>query len=302
LAKFLVMKLNFEPIRLDKQNDYNELLGACPQAASDYSFVNLWAWAEDYGLHWAWEENLVWIKQMRPEPYLWAPMGAWDLIDWQSRFAGQTNSRMKFIRVPEKLVEYWRAALGGRIEVAEAREHWDYIYAAKDLIELKGNRYHKKKNLFNQFIKNYAYTYVAFGPDLIDQAMGMQEDWCTWRDCESSEILAAENKAISRILTDWRYLDGTLGGALIVDGRMAAYTVADALTQDTVVIHFEKGDTQYKGVYQAINQMFLAHGAADFALVNREQDLNDEGLRKAKLSYHPTQFLRKYRVALAGLI
>jgi hypothetical protein len=83
---------------------------------------------------------------------------------------------------------------------------------------------------------------------------------------------------------------------------MAAYTVADGLTQDTVVIHFEKGDTQYKGVYQAINQMFLVHGAANFALVNREQDLNDEGLRKAKLSYHPTQFLRKYRVALAGLI
>ena len=81
---------------------------------------------------------------------------------------------------------------------------------------------------------------------------------------------------------------------------MAAYTVAEALTPDTLVIHFEKGDTQYKGIYQAINQMFLAHEADSYKWVNREQDLNDEGLRKAKLSYHPADFLRKYRVTLTG--
>ena len=81
---------------------------------------------------------------------------------------------------------------------------------------------------------------------------------------------------------------------------MAAYTVAEGLTPDTVVIHFEKGDTQYKGIYQAINQMFLAHAGDGFRLVDREQDLNDEGLRKAKLSYNPVQFLRKYRVNLAS--
>jgi hypothetical protein len=42
--------------------------------------------------------------------------------------------------------------------------------------------------------------------------------------------------------------------------------------------------------------MFIAHSAQNFLTVNREQDLNDEGLRKAKLSYHPVEFLRKYRV------
>jgi hypothetical protein len=302
LPKFFVMKLNFEPISLEKQNEYLELLRKCRQVASDYSFLNLWAWAEDYGLYWAWEEKIVWIKQTRPETYLWAPIGAWDLIDWQSRFVEQANHRMIFIRVPEKLVEHWRAALGERIETEEAREHWDYIYTVNDLIELKGNRYHKKKNLFNQFTKNYDYTYVPFGSELIKQAMEMQEDWCTWRDCESSEVLSAENKAISRMLQDWGRLDGTMGGAVIVDGTMAAYTVADALTPDTLVIHFEKGNTQYKGIYQAINQMFLTHEADNFTWVNREQDLNDEGLRKAKLSYHPAHFLRKYRVTLAGSI
>ena len=93
-----------------------------------------------------------------------------------------------------------------------------------------------------------------------------------------------------------------LGGAIMVDGNMVAYTVAEALTPQSIVIHFEKGDTRFKGVYQAINQMFLAHCARDFLTVNREQDLNDDGLRKSKLSYNPLEFVRKSRVTMAGSI
>jgi hypothetical protein len=293
------MNLNFEPISLDKQKDYLELLNTCPQVASDYSFLNLWAWAEDYGLRWAWEENLVWIKQTRPEVLFWAPVGPWNLIDWRNRYDVQADRRMVFIRVPQKLVEFWRVAVGDEATVVEERGHFDYLYAVADLIELRGNRYHKKKNLLNQFEKKYDYTYRPFGPELIEQAVGMQKDWCTWRDCESSEVLSAENKAIARILRDWQHLNGEVrGGAILVDGAMVAYTVAERLTQDSIVIHFEKGDTQYKGVYQAINQMFLAHSAPQFRWVNREQDLNDEGLRKAKLSYHPAEFVSKYRVTM----
>ena len=169
-----------------------------------------------------------------------------------------------------------------------------------DLIELTGKRYHKKKNLVNQFNRKYDFTYLPFGADMVEQAMAMQTDWCTWRDCESSDILSAENRAIFRILKNWKQLAGLFGGALMVGGSMVAYTVAEALTRDMLLIHFEKGDTEYKGIYQAINQIFLANSAADYTFVNREQDLNDEGLRKAKLSYHPEDYLRKYSVTLSG--
>jgi hypothetical protein len=296
------MSLQFEPISLEKQEDYLKMLARCPQVASDYSFMNLWAWAEDYGLSWAWNDDCVWIRQSRPEILYWAPVGPWSEINWSTPLVNDSDEEVIFIRIPDKLAEHWQVTFKDRATFEEERGHWDYVYSVGDLIDLKGNRFHKKKNLLNQFIKKYEYTYVPFELQLIGQAMDMQANWCTWRDCESSEVLSAENRAVCRVLENWEQLNGMLGGAILVDGKMVAYTVAEALTPQSIVIHFEKGDTQFKGVYQAINQMFLAHSARDFLTVNREQDLNDEGLRKSKLSYNPLEFMRKSRVTFEGLI
>ena len=102
----------FEPISLDKRTDYLELLNGCPQVGSDYSFLNLWAWADEYGLRWAWEDNLVWIRQSRPHELLWAPVGPWNQIDWKSRFVENRSRQTDFIRVPQQLADSWDASFG----------------------------------------------------------------------------------------------------------------------------------------------------------------------------------------------
>jgi len=136
------------------------------------------------------------------------------------------------------------------------------------------------------------------GPETIGRALAMQTDWCTWRDCESSDMLSAENAAIEKILSRWQDLRGIEGGAIEVAGNIVAYTVAERLTAEMLLIHFEKASPEFKGGYQAINQMFLAHPKGSCSLVNREQDLDDEGLRKAKLSYQPVEFIKKYKITL----
>jgi hypothetical protein len=294
------MPLNFEPISIDRQKDYLQALSRCPQVASDYSFLNIWAWADEYGLLWAWDGPLVWLKQTRPREALWAPVGPWESVAWEPNGGPHRAGGGVFIRVPEQLAAVWQSRFGDRVTVETERGHWDYLYSVRDLIDLPGNRFHNKKNLLNQFLKSYQYTYVDFGPKLIEQAMAMQEDWCTWRDCESSELLAAENRAILRVLDHWNRFESIMGGALFVENLIVGYTLAEPLTADTLVIHFEKGCPAYKGGYQAINQMFLAHAGAGFRLVNREQDLDSEGLRKAKLSYNPVDFLRKAKVTFSG--
>lgn len=292
------MQLNFQSLSLTRQAEYRRIFDQTPQQTSDYSFLNIWAWRDIYQLQWAFDGNLVWIKQNDPRPLYWAPVGNWLEVDWPSRLKELQIQELELIRVPEELSRIWEQSLKGWVHLQEDPEQWDYIYSVQDLIELKGNRYHRKKNLLRQFQRNYNYRYIVLDAEQVDKALTLQTEWCMWKDCEDSTTLEAENQAILNTFQDWNKLENIMGAGLEVDGDMVAYTVAEPLDQETVVVHFEKGCPNHKGIYQAMNQMFLANSARDFKFVNREQDLGDPGLRKAKESYHPLGYLKK----LAGRI
>ncbi len=292
------MPLNFEPIQLEQQRDYRDRLASCGQIASDYSFINLWGWRDVYDLQWAWQDGLTWIRQTKPQPALWAPVGDWQTVAWPQALKDAGTLADRIIRVPEALRQLLTRSVGADLQFLESREHWDYLYTVEELIQLKGNRFHKKKNLLNQFLNRYDFRYLPFGGEMVDRMLGMQEEWCAWRDCENNDTLAAENEAILRVLKQWQDLEGITGGALEIEQKISAYTVAELMPDNTLVIHFEKACPEIKGGYQAINQIFLANVPPGPALVNREQDLGDEGLRKAKLSYQPVDFVKKFQLLL----
>ena len=285
----------FEHICLKHQDAFKEALCACPEVTSDYAFANLYGWAEHYGLKWRFEDGLVWIKQTLPQEIFWAPVGDWTKVDW----AGLPclGGPQRFTRVPETLLGIWQGAFGQRIQATEARDHFDYIYSVPELVELKGNKFHKKKNLLNQFEKSNMFEYTPMQADCVEEVLDMQAEWHGWQE-HPSEALVAENQAISRVLKNFDRLGSLIGGTIRVSGKVIAYTVGECLSPNTIVIHFEKGDTRFKGVYQAINKHFLAAQENRFSLVDREQDLGDEGLRKAKMSYNPVSFLKKHEVEL----
>jgi len=285
----------FEHICLKHQDAFKTALCACPEVTSDYAFANLYGWAEHYGLKWRFADGLVWIKQTLPQEILWAPVGDWSKVDW----AGMAclNGPARFIRVPETLLGIWQQAFGARLRATEARDHFDYVYSVPELVELKGNKFHKKKNLLNQFEKSNMFEYTPMQDDCVEEVLDMQAEWHGWQE-HPSEALVAENQAISRVLKNFDRLGSLTGGTIRVDGKVIAYTVGELLSPNTIVIHFEKGDTRFKGIYQAINKHFLAAQEDRFSLVNREQDLGDEGLRKAKMSYNPVSFMKKHEVEL----
>jgi len=283
----------FENICLKHQDEYKAALCACPEVTSDYAFANLYGWAKHYGLKWRFDSGLVWLRQTDPQDAFWAPVGDWTKVDWTALpcLAGP----IRFTRVPEALLNIWTAAFGDRIRAVEARDHFDYVYAVSDLVELKGNKFHKKKNLLNQFERGNIFEYTPMQADCVEEVLDMQAEWHGWQE-HPSEALEAENEAISRVLKMFDRLKCLVGGTIRVGGKVIAYTVGECLSKDTMVIHFEKGDTRFKGVYQAINKHFLEAQEDRFTYVNREQDLGDEGLRKAKLSYNPSHFMQKYDV------
>ncbi len=288
----MLAELEFSAITLERQEEYLALLRATPQVTSDYSFVNLWSWAEEHGLEWAWADGLVWIRQSRPALAYWAPVGPWSTIDWRMMMPRLTGAHL--IRIPENLA-LRMVHNHPRARIRTMRHHWDYLYSLPELVALSGNRFHAKKNLLRQFHNTYLWRYHPLNEELIECVLLMQDQWCAWRNCEESAELAAEDRVIAKVLKAYTALPALMGGVLLVDARVVAFTVAEPLPAASLLIHFEKGMGSYKGVYQAMNREFLA-AQQGFSLVNREQDLGDEGLRQAKLSYHPVGFLRKYEL------
>lgn len=293
--------MDFSPLSFDLQEKYRALLSTAPEKSSDYSFVTLWGWNLYARYETAMAYGLAWLRVSPTEiPQLGSPVGNWHEVDWEQVLQNEFPEGTTFERVPSELASLLNRTLPKRIEVEPQRSEWEYVYSVKELVELSGNRYHKKKNLLSQFLRNPAWSFEPLVAEKVPEVLAMQADWCAWKNCVGSPALAAENQAILRVLDSWNDLSGLLGGILRVGNRVVAYTLAEALTDDTLVIHFEKGNTKYKGVYQAMNQIFLERMGSGFSWVNRAQDAGEPGLRQAKMSYHPARFVEKYRVRYRG--
>lgn len=176
--------------------------------------------------------------------------------------------------------------------VTEDRENFDYIYLKEDLESLQGRKYHKKKNLVNAFIKNYSYEGKPLLEEYHKDAFKILESWWNERHVEGDYMAAKEAVQRAEELS-------LCGEIYYVDGKPAAYTLGEEIAGgNTYVIHFEKALSGYKGLYQFINMSFASILPEKYVYINREQDLGDEGLRHAKMSYRPRSFVRKYRVFL----
>jgi hypothetical protein len=191
------------------------------------------------------------------------------------------------------------ARLSG-LTVEEKREHFDYVYLTRDLIDLPGNRNRNKRNHINQFFRAYrSYVYEEFNDRHIEAALNLQEKWCTLRRCEEDLNLLGEWDAIREILSNYRALE-VAGAVIIVEGEVKAFTLGEPLSEDMALIHIEKADPGIPGLYQLINQQFCARRWDQMKFINREQDLGIPGLREAKLSYNPDHFVKKYSISLSG--
>ena len=178
--------------------------------------------------------------------------------------------------------------------VREDRDNFDYLYRREDLAELAGRKYSKKRNHIKAFVNNYDYEGKPLLEEHIDDALAILEDWRDNRDgpgdytpCREA-LLKAEELQLC-------------GGIYYADGKPVAFSLGEELMESTsFAIHFEKAVSGYKGVWQFINQSFASILPDKYLTINREQDLGNEGLRSAKMSYKPSGFIKKYRAELAA--
>jgi len=288
----------YKHLELSDKEIFTRHLRAGPPAISEMTFSNLFMWRHHYQPHWREDDDCLLVAACLEgdEPFGLPPAGSGDQVraaETLCRDMAKAGYLHDLQRVGEDLALELEAT--GRFSISLDRGNSDYVYLASELAELPGRRFHRKKNHFNKFVKNFPFEYRPLGAEMIRLVLDMQENWCQLRDCDQDPGLASEDRAIWEALTNYEHLDYS-GGVILIDGRVEAFSLGEPLSPDTAVIHIEKGNPDFDGIYAAINKLFVAGAWSGMTYINREQDLGLSGLRKAKESYQPNHLVNKYVV------
>ncbi len=290
---------HFTPLALEHKDRFEELFRTTQPRISEFTFTNLFMWRHHYGIDVAsYGDGLLCLAKPNGNgPFFFPPIGVEnppEAVKASLKYLEHEGHVPVMKRVDQTLADRL-AADSGQWTVESDRDQFDYVYAVEDLVSLSGRKYHRKKNHLNKFLKNYPFEYRPLGEELLEGCFKLVEEWCIVRKCDEYPALAGEERAIRELLMNLDRLS-CRGAALMVEDRVEAFTLGEALNQDTVVIHIEKANADTEGAYAAMNQQFLEHEWSGFTSVNREQDMGEEGLRKAKESYLPTAMVEKYSV------
>ena len=184
-----------------------------------------------------------------------------------------------------------------RFEITTNRDETEYIYTVEKLSKLSGKKLHGKRNHIARFKDNANWSYEDISDDNFKECLEMNDEWCKLYDCIDDPSLNHELCAVKEAFGNYNEL-GLVGGLLRREGKVIAYTIGSRINEDTFNIHIEKAFANIQGAYPMINQQFVQHNCQEYVYVNREEDLGDEGLRKAKMSYYPDVLLDKYTARL----
>lgn len=270
---------------------------------SEYNFTNLYMWKELCNIHWAVEDDVLYIFSFDEKNFsAWQPVGAkekmQDAIKNILNFAekNKDEKNFAFVVVEKNFAEELEKYPHANFKIEPDRKEFDYVYLAEDLINLSGRKFHGKKNHLNSFRKDFpGAEYLPITSEIIPKC---REELNLWYEIHRKEnpddpFICYEQAAIHEIFDNFDEFK-LKGGAILLGGKVIAFTFGEKLNSDTAVIHVEKADPSVRGAYAAINHDFVENEWSEVKFINRESDMGLESLRKAKESYHPIKLIEKF--------
>ncbi len=188
-------------------------------------------------------------------------------------------------------------AMPGEFRFVNMRGFNEYVYLRDNLANLEGSNYSKKRNHINKFIRRYGndYEYCEITCKDKDEIKRVMDIWCINKDCGPDDPSTHEKNAILELLSGDTGIEFK-GGAIRIDGTIEAFAIGGKTADDMATVYFEKADTKFDGIYAMINQLFVKNAWPDVKYINRQEDMNNRGLRKSKLSYYPEFLVKNYTV------
>ena len=271
---------------------------------TDFSYAGLFMWVDLFKYEYTIYKDTLFIQGVvendRSLPAYSLPIGSLSLkesIEILRNHCKKKGINLELSAVPEYAVNELQSLMPRAIEPLD---DWsDYLYEAEMLATLKGKKMSKKRNHVNNFIMyNPEWSFESLDASNAEAALKFMDIY----ENEADEtFMAKEESRLSREMIKMLSEGDSVmhGGVLYCNpGKICAITIGD-VKRDTLYVHIEKATRAVNGSYEMINKEFASHILEmypEVKFINREDDSGDEGLRKAKESYHPVELLRKYNV------
>lgn len=295
------IKINFRPVGLDDKEIFEKLAKINKLKSCEFSFSNIFCWKELYDTKIAFTDNFLITRfnlnassQLAyMDPLSMTEEPNYDkILDVIKQDCAQNSKVLQFFINTTEFLDYLKH--NSNYAFYPALHLSDYIYDRANLEKLTGKKYQPKRNFINQFKAKYQFKYQEISSSNIDTIRDFATQWYSTKNTYNN-TLNYEKKALINALDNFQKLD-LRGGILWADDQPVAFTLGSALNESTFCIHFEKAIASVKGAYTTINQLFVDSLPDNFTHINREEDMGIEGLRKAKMSYHPVGFHVKYQL------
>ncbi len=293
--------LEFRRITLNDRDNVNKALAFSDFRGCEYSFANNLAWCRLADSQICFYKDFYIVCAFGNEdgiPTFILPAGLGDyreVIAEMKLYSENGGHPFRLCGVTEKSLEMLNEFYYDEFTAQPDRDGSDYIYLRSDLAELKGKKFHQKRNHLAKFNRIESEFSLITEKDFDDCISFIVSDYNSKFHEDTTHSAIAEQYAVNTYFNNFEEL-GLKGGIIRINGEIAAVTIGEKLNSDTFCVHIEKADRSFDGIYTGICNKFVNACTAGFTYINREEDLGIEGLRKSKLSYHPVFLLNKYIV------
>lgn len=285
--------LEFKNLSINDIKNYYQYANLTKEFSCENSFVNLLIWQTAYNNMIAFEDGAVFIKSATEKPYFYLPFCD-DLEKGVEKIFQYCNGQKPtFFLSDGPAFEEFKAKFGNDFTITELGDGTDYIYLRENLAELKGKKYHAKRNHINAFSKKYDWRYEPITQENTEKIKICAKNWYEERAENPDRIISYEEDGLEIILSNMDALN-VKGGAILVEDKVVAFALGSPINDEVYNIHIEKALLEFGESYAVINREFAKNELGDYKYINREDDMGIEGLRKAKLSYYPEILLKKY--------
>lgn len=277
-----------EPITLEHKNLLFPLMKQINSKIAEYSFANLYLFRKSHSYQICFDKELFIMGVSYDGRRYMMPTKTINNID-----KTYLNELLEYVDFIFPIDETWLEYLKNDYTIDYKDGDTDYVYNIEKLRSYAGKKLHSKRNLLHQFESSYeAKALPLFGAEKVSDAKNIL---LFWQEKSQQNIEETDFQACMEALELYDELV-LCGYIYYVNGEPAGFIIGEELNDDTFALHFAKGITKFKGIYQYMFNNFAKILPDKYKFVNFEQDLDKENLKAAKSSYNPDIMIRKYRI------